>query len=110
MKINKIIFKIVAGLRSFKQMETNKLKGERMPKDCEAQLQKIENERRQNYSAKDCSLMLIKLKEIQEQLAFARFKYFIFPSILIGKSFNKYLKKMPDVTEYDLLGQFDYKM
>ena len=109
MKLNKNIYKLLGGIKSFKQMANNKAEGEKVLDACEKKLQYIEDEKISSYSHKECGMQLMELKEIQEQLADARFRYYVFPSVLLGKRLKKYMKDMPEATEYDLLGQLDYK-
>lgn len=46
---------------------------------------------------------------IHERISFARFRYFLFPSVIIGEKLDKELKSInPNYTEYDLLSNLDY--
>lgn len=107
--LNRNILHILRSLKEYTNIEDNNKKGKLILEKCSEKLNLIETESLQDKSLKECRHLLDNLAEIQKNIAFARFKYFIFPSVIIGKKLNKYLKGTSNYSEYDMLSNLKYR-
>ncbi|AWZ48591.1 phosphoenolpyruvate synthase [Clostridiaceae bacterium 14S0207] len=115
-KINwKISGKILRFLKiygEYKDNENNISCGEKILKTCEDNLKILEKEimyKNKNFTFSEIRDYFNKLVEIHKKISYARFRYFLFPSVMIGEKLDKKLKKInSNYSEYDLLSELEY--
>ena len=108
-RLNKNIFHILKSLKNYSNIEENNKNGKPILSKCHDDLNRIEGLSLKDKPLKDCKDLLLKLEEIQKNIAFARFKFFIFPAVIMGKKLNRYLKGKNNYSEYDILSNLNYK-
>ncbi len=102
--------KILFIFRNFTNAENNYKKTEKFKNNI---LSKIESLQKKNHS--DCSLeelgtLLRKAMEVIHEIGYVRFRYNIFPEIILGKIISRKLRKIDkNIMEYDLLSGLEYK-
>lgn len=106
-RLNKNIFHILKTIKNYLNEEENKKYGKPILKNCENKLNKIENIHLGEKSLKQYGDMLNELTNVQKKIGYARFRYFIFPAVIVGKRLTKYLNK--EFSEYDLLSNLPYR-
>lgn len=109
MGINGAIIHLPKVFMEMRDRKKNLTVGKKEFTECKKALQSIEDIDLERVNEKQCAKLLEELKAIQKRIAWLRFRYFIFPAVIYGKGFNRYLKKVGNVTEYDLLGELNYK-
>lgn len=81
-------------------------------KKCEKEVKAIEKDilgYDEKVKSKDMLEALNKLISLHKNISYIRFRYVMFPSVLVGAQLDKVLKKIDKTyTEYDLLSNLDY--
>lgn len=108
-KINKNIIHILKTIKNYTDIERNKEKGKTILNQCNLQLNKYEQLEMKDKTLSECAEIFRALLEIQRNIGYARFRYFIFPAVIIGKKLKKYLKGEENFNEYDLLSDLSYR-
>ncbi len=109
------IFSIFSNLKKYADNDTNLKKGEYTIAKARKSLEEIEElvtrnaEKGSLFGTADTMGLMKKLIEVQKQISYARFRYYIFPGVLLGRKLQRYLNKAGNISEYDLLSELDYK-
>lgn len=109
MKFNRNIMHIFRNIKQFTNIEDNRSKGKALFDKFTSKLEEIEKIDLSKRLLADYADIFHDLEEVQNEIGYDRFRYFIFPSVLIGKKLNKYLKGQDKLNEYDLLSNLPYR-
>ncbi|MCM1102182.1 MAG: PEP-utilizing enzyme [Clostridium sp.] len=108
--INGNIFKIFGLLRELQDLAGCRDKIEHYLEKYQKSIDKMAGIPFEDLSLEQCGEYTDRAYRLVCHIAYARFKYALFPGILAGKRVEKLLKKIsPDLTAYDLYRNLDYK-
>lgn len=108
--LNRNIFHLLSTYRAYKDIEKNRIQGEKLLTKYKQKVNRWRNEKIDDYSLKKCGDSLKELYALTSNIANVRFRYFVFPSILAASKLRKYLHKIDKkLSEYDLLSGLSYK-
>ncbi|NFM32544.1 phosphoenolpyruvate synthase [Clostridium botulinum] len=111
-KANPKVLRFFKVYSEYKDNEKNIEYGEKILDSCKKELKVIEqdiNENSYKFSLCDVDKYMSNIISIHKRISFARFRYFLFPSVIIGEKLDKELKSInQNYTEYDLLSDLDY--
>ncbi|MCM1388367.1 MAG: PEP-utilizing enzyme [Bacillus sp. (in: Bacteria)] len=109
-KINGRIFKIFGLLKELKDLSGCREKCEHYLKEYQKSVDKMAKLPFDKLSLAQCGEYIDKAYKLIQRIAYARFKYALFPGVLANMRIEKILKKIsPDLTAYDLYCNLDYK-
>lgn len=81
-------------------------------KACETQVKSIEKQiltYGETTTSKELWKTIQQLIAIHKKIAYVRFRYLMFPAVLVGETLDKFVKKIDKTyTEYDLLSKLEY--
>lgn len=109
-RLNRRIFGIRKTLSEWLDCKQNETDGNTHLKENQKILRSLQKERVEQYSLKECGEIFGRLYAVMKDNAYARFRYGVFPSMLVGRKIERALKKVDaKYSSYDLLGDLDYK-
>ncbi|MCM1047092.1 MAG: PEP-utilizing enzyme [Clostridiales bacterium] len=109
-KINGKIFKIFGLLKEIRNLPECRRKCEHYLKEYQKSVDKLAKIPFEKLSLQQCGEYIGKAYRLVQHIAYARFKYALFPGVLANMGIEKMLKKIsPDLTAYDLYCNLDYK-
>lgn len=109
-RINGRIFKIFGMLKELKDIQNCREKCERYLKKYQKSVDNMAKLPFERLSLAQCGVYIEKAYRLAQHIAYARFKYALFPGVLANKRIERLLKKIsPDLTAYDLYYNLDYK-
>ncbi|MCM1243927.1 MAG: PEP-utilizing enzyme [Roseburia sp.] len=109
-KINAKICKIFSLLKELKDLPGCREKCEHYLKEYQKSVDKMAKLPYDRFSLAQCGEYIDKAYRLIQRIAYARFKYALFPGVLANMRIEKILKKIsPDLTAYDLYCNLDYK-
>ena len=109
-KINGKIFKVFGLLKELKDLPDCRRKCEGYLEKYQKSIDKMAELPFENFSLGQCGEYIDRAYRLVQRIAYARFKYALFPGVLANRRIEKLLKKIsPDLTAYDLYCNLDYK-
>lgn len=109
-KINAKIYKIFGLLKELKDLPACRKKCEGYLKEYQKSIDEMAKLPFDELSLEQCGKYIDKAYRLVQRIAYARFKYALFPGMLANMRIKKILKKIsPDLTAYDLYYNLDYK-
>ncbi|MCM1126482.1 MAG: PEP-utilizing enzyme [Lachnospiraceae bacterium] len=109
-RINGRIFKIFGLLKEILNLPDCREKCGRYLKEYQKSVDKMAEIPFDRLSLEQCGEYIDKTYKLIQHIAYARFKYALFPGMLANMRIEKILKKIsPDLTAYDLYCNLDYK-
>lgn len=109
-RITPKIIKLPFTIKNYINTDINNKKSKEGYEAVLKELNLIENKNLSTYTKLELSEQLKDVIELSSKIAYLRFRYSIFPSVVIGKIIGSKLKKIDGgLTEYDLLSGLKYK-
>lgn len=109
-RINGRIFKIFGMLKELKNLPDCRRKCENYLKKYQKSVDRMAKLPFESLSLEQCGEYMDEAYRLVQHIAYARFKYALFPGILANMRIEKLLKRIsPDLTAYDLYCNLDYK-
>ena len=109
-RINKNIFKFFRILRNMKDFNSCYHKCNNFMKIYESKIDKIKHLNFENMALEECEKFMEDSYILLQKLAYDRFKYALFPSVLNDKKFTKIIKKVnADYSSFDFYWNLDNK-
>ncbi|MCM1326169.1 MAG: PEP-utilizing enzyme [Bacteroidales bacterium] len=109
-RINGKICKIFGLLKELKDLSGCREKCEGYLKKYQKSIDKMAELSFETLSLEQCGKYIDEAYRLVQRIAYARFKYALFPGVLANMRVEKLLKKIsPDLTAYDLYCNLDYK-
>ncbi|WP_040328914.1 PEP/pyruvate-binding domain-containing protein [Clostridium ihumii] len=109
--LNFKILKFPSVYRDYKNNLKNMEEGEKILNFCNIEINRVEKELYSNkcYSLSKINEYINFIIKIHKKIAYARFRYFLFPAVIVGENLEKEIKKInKSYTEYDLLSNLNY--
>ncbi|NMM61904.1 phosphoenolpyruvate synthase [Clostridium sp. P21] len=104
------ILKLPFIFKKFINEKNNMEETEKFKKNILVKIQQLENKNFNNCSMQELGTLLHDIMKIIHEIGYVRFRYNIFPEVLLGKIIEHKLKKIDkNLTEYDLLSGLKYK-
>ncbi|AKA68075.1 PEP/pyruvate-binding domain-containing protein [Clostridium scatologenes] len=104
------ILKIPFIFKKFMNEKNNITETEKFNKNMLLRIQKLENKKLSNCTLQELGILLQDIMKIIHEIGYVRFRYSIFPQVILGKIIEHKLKKIDkSLTEYDLLSGLKYK-
>jgi len=108
--LNGRIFGIGKTLREWLDDKRNEEEGRARLKVNQKRMKELWNVCVESSTLKECGELFQKLYAIMEDNGYARFRYGVFPSMLVGRKLERVVKKCDKtLSAYDLLGDLEYK-
>lgn len=111
-KLGMKVFRYPKVYKLYKNNTQNIQLGTKELKECAEQVKVIEKDilrYDEKTKSKDMLETLNKLISLHKNISYIRFRYLMFPSVIVGEQLDKVLKKIDKkYTEYDLLSNLDY--
>lgn len=107
--LNRNILHILRTIKEYTNIVENRKNGKEILIKCGKDLNEIEALDLEKKSLRDYGQILNNLAQIQKNIGHGRFRYYIFPAVIIGKKLNHYLKGKEKYNEYDLLSGLEYR-
>lgn len=109
-KINGKIFKALGLIKELNDLPSCREKCEHYLKEYQKSIDKMASLPFEKLSLEQCGEYINKAYKLVQRIAYARFKYALFPGFLANMRIEKLLKKVsPELTAYDLYCDLDYK-
>ncbi len=109
-KINGKIFKAIGFIKELRNLPRCREKCEHYLAEYQKSIDKMAKLPFERLSLEQCGEYINKAYRLVQRIAYARFKYALFPGYLANMRIEKLLKKIsPDLTAYDLYCNLDYK-
>lgn len=109
-KINKKIFKAPGFIKELTDLPSCREKCEHYLKEYQKSIDKMSKLPFEKLSLEQCGEYINKAYRLVQRIAYARFRYALFPGFLANMRIERLLKKIsPDLTAYDLYCNLDYK-
>lgn len=106
----KELYKIFGAYRDYKNYTLCQNKLDESMAIYKSALKEFAGKNYEKMSLKEAHETYMNLCHLVEKIAYARFKYAVFPSSILGKSVEKELKKIDEkYTVYNLYGNLDYR-
>lgn len=108
--LNSRIFRIKKTISDWLDCSRNEAEGSAHLEENQKVLHSLKEEPVEKFTLKECGGFFKELYTVMEDNAYARFRYAVFPSMLVGKKLERVIQKVDkNLTAYDLLGDLEYK-
>lgn len=108
--LNSRIFGIKKTLGAWLDCKQNEIDGKAYLEANQKRMEELEGICVEQCSLKECGDLFQKLYAVMEDNGYARFRYGVFPSMLVGRKLGRVIKKCDEtLSAYDLLGNLEYK-
>ncbi|MCM1268359.1 MAG: PEP-utilizing enzyme [Bacteroidales bacterium] len=109
-RINGKIVKVFGLLKELRDLPECRRKCEHYLEEYQKSVDKMAKLPFDRLTLKQCGVYIEKAYKLVQRIAYARFKYALFPGVLANMRVERVLKKIsPDLTAYDLYCNLDYK-